>query len=283
MCYSAGYLSKEIFRTLSSQYSSHRNLYCCIFTVATAQASSAIPNVCCIHPSAVLTSTGQDPGSSLLSLLYTFILYLGTIVSSLYPNFLRQALSLTIASHAGYSPLPPSASTQVSNISTQCNWPHLALLLPPAPASLSSSVLYPSTQYQRPSPPPPHSGCCRCSVLFDPNTSSPALTETPDGSPPTSHTCPPELPMESPERLHLAILGSLVHTEKKEAAPAWLPTTFSAQTVHPLLKLQPFISDRLLICCKLHSTSKEGAFRDGEGGEGERDTHTHIDQIMTFS
>lgn len=154
MCYSAGYLSKEIFRTLSSQYSSHRNLYCCIFTVATAQASSAIPNVCCIHPSAVLTSTGQDPGSSLLSLLYTFILYLGTIVSSLYPNFLRQALSLTIASHAGYSPLPPSASTQVSNISTQCNWPHLALLLPPAPASLSSSVLYPSTQYQRPSPPP---------------------------------------------------------------------------------------------------------------------------------
>lgn len=126
-------------------------------------------------------------------------------------------------------------------------------------------------------PPPPHSGCCRCSVLFDPNTSFPALTETPDGSPPTSHTCPPELPMESPERLHLAILGSLVHTEKKEAAPAWLPATFSAQTVHPLLKLQPFISDRLLICCKLHSTSKEGAFRDGEGGEGERDTHTHID------
>lgn len=41
--------------------------------------------------------------------------------------------------------------------------------------------------------------------------------------------------MGGPVQLHLAILGSLVNMEKKEAAPAWLPTTFSAQTVHPWL------------------------------------------------
>lgn len=42
MCYSAGSLPKEIFRPLSSQYSSHWSLCCCTFTVATLQASSAL-------------------------------------------------------------------------------------------------------------------------------------------------------------------------------------------------------------------------------------------------
>lgn len=159
-------------------------------------------------------------------------------VSSLYPNFLLQDLSLTVASHPSHSSLSPSAPPRVSNMSTSCNWPYLAL--PPAPASVRtfpiSSTPHLYTPNWRP-PKPPHSGCCGCSVLSDPSLTSSA----PDGSPPMSHTTV-HLSSSQADLGHFGWQSPCKQGEKEQSQPCSL-----APSLHRLHPCQSCICSSLTI------------------------------------